>query len=57
MFAVGISGLDLNDPNYRYFDIQAVEIAVENEAFRQVATITLEPCTPDHFSQTETLRS
>ena len=52
MFALGVIGLDLNDPNFRYFDVSLVENEYKNETFNELRRIYLEQCTVEHFSMT-----
>jgi hypothetical protein len=51
-------GLDLNDPNERYFDISLIErvwsigaVEVSNKS------VSLVPCTEQHFAITDELKS
>lgn len=58
MITVGIMGLDITDPTKRYFDIQLVEThGAAGGVVLQTNTINLEPCTIEHFSVTEKLKS
>jgi len=50
MFTIGIMGINLNDPNVRYFDINMISYRngmggtpISNE------TVNLVPCTKAHF--------
>jgi len=53
MFAIGVNGIDLNDPNFRYFDVQMHAQQIKNESFFDMGIIDLVQCTPEHFRQTE----
>lgn len=51
MFGIGILGLDLNDPNIKYFDI-SLRQNYFTPLFRTInsTVIPLVACTPDHFN-------
>lgn len=51
MFAVGILGVNLNDPNHRYFDVSIIDHSIKRGNV-QVSNnkIDMVPCTIDHFS-------
>ena len=57
MFAVGVLGFNLSDPNIRYFDVDLVQNQVINDSPSIVKSINLEPCTIDHFSMTEKIKN
>ena len=52
MFAIGILGLNLNDPNVKYFDIELIPKVLANESFFELQKVELVPCTIEHFSVT-----
>ena len=56
LFTVGMLGVNLNDPTWRYFDIQMVEVMQVGSIFSDVRSIDMVPCTEQHFAMTDTLQ-
>ena len=45
MFALGVTGLNLNDPSVRYFDFKIVETFFAQHSYTKIQSIDMEPCT------------
>ena len=49
--------MDLNNPNERYFDMDMIETSLTRGVYQLANMVSLEPCTVDHFSMTEKIKS
>ena len=57
MFAIGVIGFDLNNATERYFTIEMIEKQAVNETYTDLRTVSLVPCTTEHFGQTDQIRN
>ena len=55
MFTIGMPNINLNDASQRYFDIEIVELYLNNGNFQEINIIQLVPCTLKHFERSQNI--